>query len=145
MRVDISETEQGQPNRLNVDLRDAFPDDAEGYAEALQNLQATGLHVEGGGAWAASYLRVAAPRDLPAAVVIFLQSYDAFEAACERLEPSPDDSAMTAAIEGMRAAPPVAGALGGAVAAYIEIWDTLETDGPFDAGPYIAAIRAALI
>lgn len=61
MRVDIFDDKDGAPKSRNVDLRECYPDDAEGYAAAYKALKATGEHVEGGGAWAVSYLRVSKP------------------------------------------------------------------------------------
>lgn len=62
MFVDVSETEAGEPHARGVDLADCYDAaDIDAFNEALKNLQATGLHIEGGGAAAVSYLRRSDP------------------------------------------------------------------------------------
>jgi len=56
MRVNIANEPNNPPHTCNVDLRDCYPDDPEGYAAALASLEATGRHIEGGGAAATFYL-----------------------------------------------------------------------------------------
>lgn len=88
-------------------------------------------------------------QSLPSASAAFLSEHAAFEAQCEanaKTGAFPTDNALRAAVETMRAAIPaeIAAPLAVAALAYVQLWDSLETDGPFDAGPYVTAIRAAL-
>ncbi len=144
MRVNIAHGSTDKPHSFNVDLRDCYPDDEEGYQAARIALEQSGRYTEGGGAAATSYLfRVDA---LPVAAAAFLHEHAAFEAGCDTLENMPSDLPMAQSIECMRGASFGAevGPLRYAVAEYLKIWDSLETDGPCPADAEIAAIRAAL-
>lgn len=57
MRVNIHETSDAPPVMTDVNLADCYPDDPDGLAVAEANLEASGEHMEGGGAMAVSYLR----------------------------------------------------------------------------------------